>query len=146
MKERRQRRRIQVQPGTPAMADQPPVVFQIGFNRCGTKFISELFRSNGYEARHWGMGGLAEDVFYAKATGQRPLKAWPKARLFSDMESVHRFDRPMLEAFREFRYLEKAFPQALFLLNERDPEEWAASRASHSLQRITLASGWQAAA
>ncbi|SDJ99406.1 glycosyl transferase family 90 [Aliiruegeria lutimaris] len=113
------------------MASPAPVVFQIGFNRCGTKFITELFQANGYEARHWGQGGLAEDIFYAKATGQVPLTDWPKARLFSDLESVHRYDRPMLEAFKEFRFLEEQFPEAVFLLNERDPEAWAASRASH---------------
>ncbi len=113
------------------MTSRPPVVFQIGFNRCGTKFISELFSVNGYEARHWGMGTLAEDILYAKATGQEPLKDWPDACLFSDLESVHRYDKPMLEAFKEFRFLHRHFPDALFLLNERDPEAWAASRASH---------------
>ncbi len=113
------------------MDARAPVVFQIGFNRCGTKFITDLFQSNGYEARHWGRGGLAEDIFHAKAAGLRPLQDWPNARLFSDLESVHRYDKPMLEGYKEFRFLEEHFPDALFILNERDPEAWAASRASH---------------
>lgn len=114
------------------MGERETFVFQIGFNLCGTASICELFRVNGYEARAWAGGALAEDIFHAKATGRTPLQGWPKARFFGDLESVHRFDRPMLEAFREYRYLAVQFPQALFLLNERDPEDWLSARVCHN--------------
>lgn len=108
-----------------------PVVFQIGFNRCGTKFLSSLFEKNNYNARHWCNGALAEDILYSKLTGNQPLQKWEKAHFFLDMECVHETHKPMMEGFKEYRYLAEIFPDAIFLLNERNVEEWIASRFSH---------------
>ena len=106
-------------------------VFQIGFNRCGTKFLTEIFRLNGYRALHWRRGKLAEDILYSKNAGGRPLSAWRSASLFADMECCHRYDKPLLEGFREFAFLDASFPGAYFILNLRDVSDWIASRSAH---------------
>lgn len=111
-------------------AVEPPV-FQIGFNRCGTKFLTEIFRQNGYEALHWRRGVLAEDILLSKHTRQKPLTRWPSASFFADLECCHRYDKPCLEAFKEFEFLHTAFPDAYFVLNLRNVSDWIASRSAH---------------
>ncbi|CAN0603078.1 unnamed protein product, partial [Ectocarpus sp. 12 AP-2014] len=106
-------------------------VFQIGFNRCGTKFLADIFRQNGYSAAHWQRGALAENILFAKHAGTLPLGGIKPAHFFGDMECCHRFDKPLLEAFREFEFLDQAFPKAYFILNLRDPSAWIASRCAH---------------
>lgn len=111
------------------LIDKP--VFQIGFNRCGTKFLTEIFRRNGYEAMHWKRGRLAEDIIHSKHIGCKPLQEWKLAVFFGDMECCHRFEKPLLEAFKEFEFLHASFPNAYFILNLRDPVDWIASRCAH---------------
>jgi len=108
-----------------------PIVFQIGFNRCGTKYLTSIFSINGYAAKHWEGGALAEDIAYSKAANIEPLSSWPEVVFFSDMESVHKIQRPPIFAFKEFEYLHKWFPEAVFILNKRKVSDWIASRFSH---------------
>ena len=111
--------------------NKEPLVLQIGFNRCGTKFLTSMFELNNYRARHWGNGAFAEDIFYSKQSNRIPFRQWSRAHFISDMECVHLMHKPMLEGFKEYRYLAKCFPQAIFILNERNVEEWIASRFCH---------------
>ena len=106
-------------------------VFQIGFNRCGTKYLTKIFESNGYISKHWEGGSLAEDIAYSKAAMIKPLLRWPDAVFFSDMESVHKPHRPPLFAFKEYKFLHRWFPEAIFILNIRNVSDWIASRFSH---------------
>jgi len=108
-----------------------PIVFQIGFNRCGTKYLTSIFSINGYIAKHWEGGALAEDIAFAKAADIEPLSSWPDAVFFSDMESVHKIQRPPVLAFKEFEYLHSWFPDAVFILNKRKVSDWISSRFSH---------------
>ncbi|WP_157935949.1 glycosyltransferase family protein [Paracoccus zhejiangensis] len=105
--------------------------FQIGFNKCGTTFIERLFRLNGIPVRHWEKGALAEDIAYSKLTGRAPLRRWADTVAFTDMESVRFVHAPVIEAFRDFAYLDRCFPGAVFLLNTRRVEDWIASRYRH---------------
>ncbi|WP_041527229.1 sulfotransferase [Paracoccus aminophilus] len=106
-------------------------VFQIGFNKCGTKFLTELFELNGFRGAHWAGGALAEDIAYSKAVGREPLQRWKWATIFTDMESVHRMTMPMLEGFKEYKYLDESFPNSIFVLNTRNIEDWIVSRYAH---------------
>lgn len=107
-------------------------VFQIGFNKCGTKFLTQLFDLNGYRGIHWEGGKLANDIIYSKASGSPPLKPWVgEYTVFTDMESVHRYGQPLLEGYKEFEYLDKSFPDSVFILNTRDVEDWIISRYMH---------------
>ncbi|KGJ03511.1 Glycosyl transferase family 90 [Paracoccus halophilus] len=107
-------------------------VFQIGFNKCGTKFLTELFQMNGLPGLHWLGGRLAEDIAYSKAVGRPPLQPWiDQTVLFTDMESVHRYGAPMLEGFKEYEFLDRACPGAIFVLNTRNVYDWINSRYMH---------------
>ena len=106
--------------------------FQIGYNRCGTTFIARLFRLNGIPAAHWEEGALAEDIAYAKLAGRVPLERWTdRIVAFTDMESVRYVNMPVVEAFKEYAFLDRSFPGAVFLLNTRRVEDWIASRYLH---------------
>lgn len=106
--------------------------FQIGFNKCGTTFIARLFQMNGYPAVHWAEGALAEDVAWSKLAGVRPLQPWAgTAVAFTDMESVRYLNMPIVEAFKEYRFLDDSYPGSVFLLNTRNVEDWVISRYMH---------------
>lgn len=116
------------------MFERPPKpkVFQIGFNRCGTKFLARLFENNGYVAYHWAQGALAEDIAYCKMSGAVPLQSWAKVNLFCRLESTHKPHLPLIEAFRDFKFLQACFPDAIFVLNTRNVDDWIASRLAYS--------------
>ncbi|MDQ1901801.1 glycosyl transferase family 90 [Paracoccus sp. WLY502] len=105
--------------------------FQIGFNKCGTTFIARLFQMNGYPAVHWAEGALAEDIAWSKLTGAKPLQPWGDTVAFTDMESVRYLNMPIVEAFKEFRFLDDSHPGSVFLLNTRRVEDWVISRYMH---------------
>ncbi|GGF61234.1 hypothetical protein GCM10011402_11480 [Paracoccus acridae] len=105
--------------------------FQIGFNKCGTTFIAKLFQMNGYPAIHWAEGALAEDIAWSKLTGVKPLQPWADTVAFTDMESVRYLNMPIVEAFKEFRFLDESHPGSVFLLNTRRIEDWVISRYMH---------------
>ncbi|MBK4214350.1 hypothetical protein JJJ17_00275 [Paracoccus caeni] len=105
--------------------------FQIGFNKCGTTFIARLFQMNDIPVVHWETGTLAEDIAYSKLVGRKPLQRWADVTAFTDMESVRYLNMPVIEAFREFRFLDEQFPGSVFLLNTRNVEDWVISRYMH---------------
>lgn len=107
-------------------------LFQIGFNKCGTKFLTELFDINGYRGIHWAGGALAEDIAYSKIVNRQPLKKWSdRFTVFTDMESVHRFSMPLIEGYKEYEYLDRWYPGAVFVLNTRSVTDWIISRYMH---------------
>ena len=106
--------------------------FQIGYNKCGTTFIARLFQMNGYAAVHWAEGALAEDIAWSKLAGVRPLQPWADTTTaFTDMESVRYLNMPVVEAFKEYRFLDESWPGSVFLLNTRNVEDWVISRYMH---------------
>jgi hypothetical protein len=110
----------------------PPKFFQIGFNKCGTTFIAKLFDLNGIPAVHWAEGALADDIAYSRLTGRAPLQPWAKKTVaFTDMESVRFLNMPVIEAFKEYAFLDASFPESVFLLNTRNVDDWVASRYMH---------------
>lgn len=109
-----------------------PKFFQIGFNKCGTTFIARLFEMNDIPVVHWLEGDLAEDIAYSKLTGRPPLQKWAdNITAFTDMESVRFLNMPIVEAFKEYEYLDAHFPGSVFLLNTRNMEDWIISRYMH---------------
>lgn len=107
------------------------IVFQIGFNRCGTRSIARLFRDSGYRAAHWGKGRLARDLAAALDAGRRPFADRPDRVLFSDLEAVDYDAGRVLEPFRRFAEIDALCPEARFLLNTRDRTDWLYSRLRH---------------
>ncbi len=106
-----------------------PKIFQVGFNKCGTRTLADFFRRSGYRSAHWKGGKLADDIMSAKAEGRRPLEQWSGTVLFTDLEKVTSTD--MVEAYREFAFLDESYPDAYFLLNTRRVDDWLTSRMRH---------------
>lgn len=124
-----------------------PRIFQIGFNRCGTKTLSTFFRKNGYRAVHWADGKLAEGMELARLEGKPLLHYVGHWDVYTDMERVaHRrwfkgrvlrrllrrkgtdeLETPIY-AYRYFRTLDRQYPGSTFILNVRDPDLWVRSR------------------
>ncbi len=107
-------------------------LFQIGFNKCATTFIARLFQMNGIPTVHWLEGALAEDIAYSRLAGRAPLQRWAdKVVAFTDMESVRYLNMPVVEAFRDYAFLDASFPGSVFVLNTRNVEDWVISRYMH---------------
>lgn len=104
-------------------------IFQIGFNRCGTRTIARYFRANGLKVVHWDKGRLARSMFENWQLGLPLLRRYPERDVFTDMESAGP-DR-ILEAYKLFPWLAFEHPDAVFILNTRNVDRWIASRFSH---------------
>lgn len=105
-------------------------IFQIGFNRCATRAIEQFFAGHGYQTAHWEFGNLAKDLEADLAAGRRPLLNWQDTDVFTDMEFLT--ESTHIEGFRHFRKLYWAYPDALFILNTRNIENWLRSRIKHA--------------
>lgn len=111
---------------------QPEVkIFVIGFNKCATSAIYHFLARQGIKSTHWQKNG--ENL--ALAIEQRlddpaELKHYlDKSTAYSDF--VLSSDELMLEGNRHFRLFHELFPDAYFILNDRDPDRWVASRMAH---------------
>lgn len=107
-------------------------VFQIGFNKCATRSLYQLFQSAGYKAVHWEGGKLARNIKACFDAGTKPLVPWDDTVFFSDMELVNDRSGPLIEGNRYFAYLHRYYPDAKFILNTRDCEDWLFSRVDHN--------------
>lgn len=64
---------------------KPEKVFEISFNKCGTRALTQRMMSHGFPSAHWCRGVLASDIrdsFEAKRT---PLRDFSEIVFFSDM-------------------------------------------------------------
>ncbi len=114
-------------------------VFQIGFNKCGTKSFAQLFSQSGYPAVHYRVPRrerprirLVEAMERNRDAGRKLFAGYDDIVFFCDMErntAENRFD-----GYKLFRDLLADYPDARFLLNLRDPERWIRSRLAHERQ------------
>jgi hypothetical protein len=111
------------------MNNTPSKIFQIGFNKCGTRTIHRFFQANGFASVHWDSGRLALAIYKNLTNGQNPVLGYEQFSVFTDMESVTR--QFAFEAYKLFPALAQSFPDALFILNTRDREDWIRSRLQH---------------
>lgn len=123
-----------------------PKIILIGLNRCATTSLHKLFQNSGIASVHWldDQGdNLAQKMVTNIAMGRKPLDGFGSVRAFTDIAFVNA--RFMLDGTRFFRDLHAAYPDAYFLLNTRDREDWILSRALHSnggyLERCCKANG-----
>lgn len=138
------------------MTESPPLVHQagtpriflVGFNKCGTTSFHDFFRANGIASVHWRGNSLAMTMHRHRLSGHRPLldglEQWtaytdliclpgsPWGRSNSD-------GQPLIEACTYFRELHRDYPDALFVLNTRDPFDWIRSRLRHDQGRFAAA-------
>lgn len=103
-------------------------IFIIGFNKCGTQSLHDYFESNGYPCRHWDRGQLANTVFRNAEKGIPVMTGYENIKVFSDMEE---FLRQKFAYMKYFREMERDYPKAKFIYNNREVEGWIRSRNNH---------------
>lgn len=101
-------------------------IFQIGFRKCGTTSLACFFNRNGIPAVHWDDGDLARRMRNNLQAGRRILHGYDERyHAFTDME----FNDPddYFEGFKHYREMMRDYPDARFILNVRNRDDWLLS-------------------
>ena len=105
-------------------------IFQIGFNKCGTRSLYRFLQRSGIQAAHFNRGLLAWSIEDNIAQGRAPLQGridqWVA---YTDVQQVTR--ERAIEGVRYFRELYHYYPNSYFILNTRDKAAWIKSRLAH---------------
>jgi hypothetical protein len=101
-------------------------IFQIGFNRCGTKTLFSFFQKNGVRSVHWDKGNLAKCFSRRKNNNEDPFCDYQDVVFFSDMMFLS--NNEIIEPYREFEYIHAHYPDSYFILNTRRIADWLRSR------------------
>ena len=136
-----------------------PLVFQIGFHRCGTTALAAFFERCGLPCVHYDSGRLGRRLRENLAAGRAPLAGYEGCRAFTNMQYEDGAD--YFDGMAHFRALDAAY-DARFVLNTRPLEHWLRSLAVHYARRplgaqclearfgtadpTAVAEGWRAAA
>lgn len=132
------KRRLQV-PGT------KPKVIHIGFNKCGTRTFHHFFGRNGLPSVHWDKGRLGAAIQANMTTGRPAFSGYDEYVAFSDLTGPKRM--PVFDGNTYFEYIDKSYPDALFILITRPIEAWIKSRTEHKkfIQRYSRELGLNSA-
>ncbi|WP_170335314.1 sulfotransferase [Ruegeria arenilitoris] len=105
-------------------------IFQIGFNKCGTRSIYRFFQRAGIYSGHFNRGLLALRMQENLAAGRKPLAGRIDQYVaFTDVQRVAA--EGVIEGAAFFRELYEYYPNSYFVLNIRDKEGWLRSRSRH---------------
>mgnify|MGYP003633978472 CR=1 FL=1 len=105
-------------------------IFIIGPNRCGTTSFHRFFHHNGLRALHCRIGSmyLAKEI-RDRLGDDKALKAFlSRWTVYSDF--VYLTDDEHFEAHGLYETYARLFPEAYFILNDRDVDRWVGSRLS----------------
>lgn len=121
-------------------------IFQIGFNKCGTHSINNLFNENtNLKSIHWDYGKLAKSIMQNLNSNKKLLsECYEKYRVFTDMECCFISPTEQYEwffAFKHFEKFDKQYPNSKFILNIRNINNWIDSRLSHSSYSVLDSNG-----
>ena len=111
------------------MTEETPRYFQIGFKKCGTTAIAEFFNRSGIPCVHWDGGRLARTMRANMRASNRILEGYEQYRAFTNMDYVAPDD--CFEGFRHYGKIMEDYPEARFILNTRDRENWVRSMLTH---------------
>lgn len=106
-------------------------IFQIGFNRCGTRSICHFFDKHKIPVVHWDNGNLAATIRRNDSTGDKLLKGYEKYILYSDIIDKWAHEHPFATSLY-FKKLDKQYPGSKFIFNDRPVEDWIQSRFRHN--------------
>ncbi len=112
-------------------------IFQIGFNRCGTRTLHHFFLKSGINSIHWEKGEIARKFNKRKELGQDPFSDYNGSVLsgntfvsaFTDMMAFE--NESIIEPYKDFKYIFDFYPNAFYILNVRPVDNWINSRISH---------------
>lgn len=107
-----------------------PFIFVIGFNKTATTSLHTFFSRNGFPSVHWDRGRLARRMVENCLDDRPILDGYDREfRVFSDMQAQS--GRIRIEANQYFRVLDRDYPGAYFIFNNRDLSGWINSRSSN---------------
>ncbi|MEM9210830.1 MAG: sulfotransferase [Pseudomonadota bacterium] len=105
-------------------------IFQIGFNKCGTRSLYRFLQRNGIYSAHFNRGRLAMRMRYNLDVGRKPLNGRLGQYVgFTDVQRISK--QQVIEGAMLYRELYHYYPNSYFILNTRDKEGWLRSRQSH---------------
>ena len=105
-------------------------IFQIGFNKCGTRSLYRFLQRSNIAAAHFNRGLLAEAIADNLAAGRKPLAGKIDRYVgYTDIQHVTR--ERVLEGVTFYRALYRYYPLSYFILNTRDKAGWIDSRLRH---------------
>ncbi|NDG33426.1 hypothetical protein EB118_25650, partial [bacterium] len=112
-------------------------IFQIGFNKCGTLSLWNLFHNySSINAIHWDNGSLAEKIYKnIYSDTNLPLDSYEDYIYFGDMECFIQEDSRIkyIQIYKDFfDILDINYPESLFILNTRNIDNWIRSRLNHN--------------
>ena len=107
-------------------------IFQIGFNKCGTRSLYKFFANNGVPSVHYDGGRVAGSMF-RHFRRREPLidVRYKNKSFFADMENITAAGKPVYVGPQLFRQLDREYPRSKFILNTRNREDWVRSRIAH---------------
>ena len=116
-----------------------PKIFLIGFNKCGTTSFHDYFKANNISSIHWRANTLAMTLKNNLAENKRLLEGVDMWTAYTDIICIpgspwgksNSDHCELIEGNRYFKYLHHDYPDALFILNTRDPFHWVRSRMKH---------------
>ena len=109
-----------------------PLIFQIGFHRCGTTTLAAFFERCGLACVHYDRGRLGRRLRENLAAGRPPLAGYEGCRAFANMQYEDGAD--YFDGMAYFRELDAAY-DARFVLNTRPLDHWLRSLAVHYARR-----------
>lgn len=103
--------------------DNMPKVFQIGMSNCGTKDLCRQFARRGLGYAHFNDGKLAKAIDEKRLA---ELAEFDRVQLFANLVHGGISFEPH-PTIQRIQLLAAAFPDAIFVLNRREVQDWAAS-------------------
>lgn len=107
-------------------------IFIIGFNKCGTRSLSNFFRDNNIPSVHWDKGRMAQKMLWNHRLGLPLLTGYEQFQCFSDMEFIDSVNNKFIAGYKRFRELSHQYPNSKFILNTRPMNNWIKSRLNHN--------------
>ncbi|MFQ5438916.1 MAG: hypothetical protein ACE5DK_08810 [Paracoccaceae bacterium] len=129
-----------------------PRVVQVGFNKCATRSLANLFAGSGHRSAHqkfrrpFGPNrNIAALIRDNKQAGRPMFDGFDDYVFYADLVLQTRTET--YEAFKDFRRILADYPDTILLLNTRDRENWIRSRVRHGhgtfLEMVTEANGFE---
>lgn len=120
-------------------------VFQIGFNKCGTHSLHQRFLALGLNSVHWASGKIARRMNQNIENGYNVIAGLQDYDAFTDLMYISRDEH--IEAFKYYDIILLDVPDALFIYNTRNKENWLKSCCDHPnfLKRIQAVYGYKTA-
>lgn len=103
--------------------------FQIGFNKCGTTSLHDMFKAAGLKSAHWGGGHYASCIDFNVANKRALLDGINAPDCYTDIINYWNDSYPLI---KYFKILDKQYPSSIFIMNTRDIDKWVVSRKNFS--------------